>query len=62
MTTMSNRQTTPRRRASGQQGRPSLTERQLEAYLLSRDALRRIQRTSALFETPPARSANRSAH
>jgi hypothetical protein len=60
---MSNRQTTPHARTSGHQGQPSMTERQLEAYLLSRDALRRIQRTAALFgEAQFRRSLNRSAH
>ena len=38
-----------RSKASKQVGLPSLTERQVEAYLLSRDTLRRIQRTSAFL-------------
>ena len=38
-----------RSKASKQGGLPSLTERQVEAYLLSRDTLRRIQRTSAFL-------------
>ena len=40
---------TGRTRTSGHRGLPSMTERQLEAYLASRDAIRRIQRTSELF-------------
>jgi hypothetical protein len=31
------------------QGLPSMSERQLEAYFLSRDTLRRIKRTSELL-------------
>lgn len=43
-----------RSRTSRRQGQRTLTDRQLDAYLASREALRRIQRTSALFGDAPA--------
>jgi len=39
--------------------RIGMTERQLEAYLVSRDALRRIQRTSALLSATSLRQVAR---
>jgi hypothetical protein len=57
------RKAEPSRRHQGHEGQPSMTARQLEAYLLSRDALRRIQRSSALFgEVHPSRVMQRSTH
>ena len=46
--------TTDRNTPSKHRGLPSMTERQLEAYLASRDAIRRIQRTSELFSEAAA--------
>ena len=37
-----------RRRNSMQYGVPPMTERQLDAYIAAREAIRRIQRTSSL--------------
>jgi len=34
-------------------GLPSMSEKQTQAYLMARDALRRIQRTSSLLAAPP---------
>jgi hypothetical protein len=36
-----------------------MTGRQAEGYLVSRDVLRRIQRTSALFGDPVRRTSSR---
>jgi hypothetical protein len=38
-----------RRAATRSGGVPSMTQRQAEAYLLARDAVRRVQRTSTLL-------------
>jgi hypothetical protein len=43
-----NRRSMPRRG-----GLPSMSEKQTQAYLIARDALRRIQRTSLLVLPPP---------
>jgi hypothetical protein len=43
-----NRRSMPRRG-----GLPSMSEKQTQAYLIARDALRRIQRTSSLVLPPP---------
>ena len=55
MTGRSDNHMAHRNRAGKQQGVPSMTARQLEAYLLSKDTLRRIQRSAALLSE--ARSA-----
>ena len=45
-----------------QRGLPSLTEKELTAYLQSRDILRRIGRTSELFDhSPPPRAGRTSS-
>jgi hypothetical protein len=51
-----------RRGTFARQGRRSMTDRQLEAYLLSRDALRRIQRTSVLLGNVPADAARKRSN
>jgi hypothetical protein len=49
------------RRSAGGSPRPPMTERELDAYLLSREALRRIRRTSAWLGDPgPSRPPERS--
>ena len=51
---------TSRKAAEGSGGLPCMSERQTEAYLLARDALRRIQRTSSLVSAVPQRAAGGS--
>ena len=49
-----------RKAADGSGGLPCMSKRQTEAYLLARDALRRIQRTSALVGAVSQRAAGGS--
>jgi hypothetical protein len=60
MTRDPKRQKTGRTATSRKRLAPFMSERQLEAYLISRDALRRVQRTSELFvaaSQPPSTGA-----
>ena len=50
MTERFQKQTTNRGRDPGTGGLPSMSQRQLDAYLLTRETLRRIRRTSTLFD------------
>ena len=48
---------TAHKAAKGSGGLPYMSERQTEAYLLARDAVRRIQRTSSLVSAVSQREA-----
>jgi hypothetical protein len=61
MTEPFERKATDRRRPRGRSSLPSMSERQLQAYLLARDAVRRIQRASALFGDANAQLPGRQA-
>ncbi len=51
---------TSRKAAKVSGGLPYMSQRQTEAYLLARDALRRIQRTSSLVSAVSQRAAGGS--
>ncbi len=51
---------TSHKAAKGPGGLPYMSERQTEAYLLARDALRRIQRTSSLVSAVSQRAVGGS--
>jgi len=50
-----------RKRTGGQPPRRVMTARELDAYLLSRDAVRRAQRISALLSQASLRPATRQS-
>lgn len=62
MTERFRKQTTHRGRACGPGGFPSMSQQQLDAYLLTRETLRRIQRTSTLFDDGRVARPPGSAH